>query len=783
MKEKLFESKYGYFTPDGREYVITQPGTPRPWVNIVSNGDYSFMISQTGAGYSWRSNNGRNQVTRTFANTAKDSSGKYIYIRDVNTKKFWSAAWKPVMAEYQEYEVRHGIGYTVFKHKVNDILSETKVFVVPERPVEIMQISITNQDTMERCLDISTFFEWGQGFVPDDHSENYNTLIDSDFDVPMNSLIAKKYLWNFADEQNRQDTMRWEYTGFHAASERIKSYDGDKQTFLGMCGTEEKPRAMYTDTLARNTGRSADAAAALQVEVALHPGEAKTIVFVLGAARNGQEDHKELIQAYCNIEAAEQALQDVQRFWSNLVDTEQVETPDSAMNIMTNAWLKYQSISWHVWGKPVCSQMPAKYGHRDQLQDSQIFLASKPELARKQILMYAAKQCQERDTLHWQLIVRGREPHTQCVEDVLWLPFILNAYIKETKDFSILDEILSCPDGRESTVYEQCKHAIEKVLERFSPRGVPLRGDRNWQGESFWLGEFLYKVLNEFVPLAQLRGDAAFAEKSREAMDTLEYALNQYGWDGEWYLQAVTEDGAKIGSRQNEQGQIFLHPQTWAVISGIAGEERAHTAMDAVTKHLRQDYGALLLYPDYTKVKKDAGYITRYAPAFRENCGIYSHAAAWTVWAYVLAGKAELAYQMYRSVCPPNRFEDIEQYTAEPYAMPGNGDGPISPYYRTAGLGWYTGSAQWLHRVATHWILGIRPALEGLTVSPCIPAEWDEFTYYRQFRGASYSIHVDNSAHVNSGIKAMYVDGRLVQGCIIEDFGDGCQHEVRVIMG
>jgi cellobiose phosphorylase len=319
-------------------------------------------------------------------------------------------------------------------------------------------------------------------------------------------------------------------------------------------------------------------------------------------------------------------------------------------------------------------------------------------------------------------------------------------------------------------------------------------GDHDWndglsavgtllKGESFWVGEFLYLILGNFIPLARQRGDEPFAQRCETVRAHLKDALNRYGWDGRWYLQATTDAGLLLGSAENDEGKIFLMPNNWAVISGIAGEERARTAMDAVTEYLLKDYGTLLNYPAFTQPRPDIGYVTRYAPGLRENGGVYTHAATWSVWAYTLVGQPELAYEAYRRICPPNRSDDIERYQAEPYVTPGNIDGPLSDYYGRGGWTWYTGSAQWLHRVATHWILGIRPQADGLLVDPAIPAAWPGFRVRRQFRGAVYAIAVQNPGRVSQGVASATVDGQPLDGNLLPAFGDGQTHHVEIIMG
>ncbi len=789
-----FKSSYGYFSDDGKEYIITTPITPRPWGNVISNSDYGMMISQTGSGYSWRGNAGQNRITRSFQDLIKDNWGKYFYIRDLKRNTYWSAAYKPVMHPYESFSVVHGIGYSRFIQKIEDIESELLVFVSANDPVEIFQLTLRNAGQESRELDVTSYAEWLLGFAPDEHREFHKLFIETSADAPNQTVYARKCLWGFPDDRGRHNNIDWPYTAFMSVSEPLKSFDCDKESFLGLYQNDDKPHAMSLPQLAGKSGRFTDAIAALQVEVHLAPGEAKTIVFTLGVAEDGREDAADLIERYTSVEKSRKALQEVHQFWSRFLDGEKVETPDEALNFMTNTWLKYQSISCRLWGKSAFYQVSAGYGFRDQLQDSLIFLVGEPEFTRKQLLMHAAQQFIEGDVFHWWFSIRGGGPRTNCSDDLLWLPFILDAYLQETDDLDILDESIPYLNGAPEPLYDHCKRAIERSFSRFSPRGIPLMGDHDWndglsavgtllKGESFWVAEFLYMILGNFIPLARLRGDDGFADKCQIVRDNLKDALNRYGWDGEWYMQATTDDGLLLGSITNDEGKIFLMPNTWAVISGAADEQRAALAMNSVTKYLLRDFGTLLNYPAFTKPRPDIGYVTRYAPGLRENGGVYTHAATWAVWAYTLVGQPNLAYEAYRRICPPNRSGDIDTYKAEPYVTPGNIDGPLSEYYGRGGWTWYTGSSQWLHRVATHWILGIRPQKDGLLVDPSIPSDWSEYRVTRKFRNATYEISVHNPAHLHSGVKSMSVDGVMVQGNLIPIFADGLTHRVEVTMG
>lgn len=793
-KDKIFESKYGYFKDNGNEYVITDPKTPKPWINVISNGDYAFIVSQTGGGYSWRGNAAENRITRFYQDVVKDNWGKYIYIRDDKSGDFWSASWKPVCRKYEKYEVTHGIGYSKIEQTCNNINSILTMFAVPGAPMEIWHMEIKNNDSIKRELSLMSYCEWCLGTSPDEQREFHKIFIDNEYEKDINGFLTTKCMWMIPNSKGQDNNRDWEYAAFHTCSEKPFSYDGDKESFIGLYGSEISPEAMKKDELDKNTGRFFDAIASLHIKIELEPGESKEIVFTLGAADNKEEAAK-LAKKYNNVNEAKKAFYNVHKFWGPFIENEKVSTPDDALNIMTNTWLKYQAISCRLWGKSAYYQVSGGYGFRDQLQDSQIFLSSVPEYARKQILMHSAKQKSDGTVYHWWMTITQKGPETKCSDDLLWLPFIVTNYLKETNDFEILNKKEPFYDnGEKASIYEHCKRSIEKALDRFSERGIPLIGSNdwndgisaagwNWKGESFWVGEFLYMILNDFSKISKKMSDEIYAKKCIDKAEDIKSAFNKYGWDGKWFIQATTDDGKEIGSKESSEGFIYLNPQSWAVLSGITNKERAKTAMDSVSKYLYKDFGTLLLYPAYSKVDENIGYITRYAPGLRENGGVYSHAAVWAVAAYIKMGQIEKAYELYTKICPPNRSMDIDKYKAEPYVMPGNSDGPNSPNYGRGSWTWYTGSAQWLQRIAVNYILGIRAEYDGLLIDPAIPAKWDKFSVKRKFRNSVYMINVENPKHVNRGVFEVYLDGEKINGNKLPEINDGCQHNVRVIMG
>lgn len=792
----MFKNRYGYFSDQGNEYVITDPRTPKPWVNVVSNGDYSFMVSQTGGGCSWRGNAGQNRLTRLNQDLVKDPFGKYFYLRDRRSGKYWSLTWMPTKTPYEKYAVHHGIGYSLFEYQVDGVYSALKMFVVPHQPLEILEVIVENHSSETKELDLTSYFEWEAAIHPDEHREFHKLFMDTAYDPAVHAIKLKKYMWGFNDKKGLHNNVDWDFLGFHAVSEAPASFDTDKEAFLGMYGREDVPAAMEKADLGRNQGRFGDPTASLRNAFVLRPGETKTLVYTIGCTTLGKneipgiesvwEDPDALISAYTTPQGAKKAFAEVQAFWNDLLSGDKAETPDSALDLMTNTFAKYQAISGRLWAKTGYYQTSGGYGFRDQLQDCQVFLESRPDLARKQLRMHAAKQFQAGDVYHWFVTFQGWGPRGNCSDDLLWLPFILDAYLEETLDFAFLDENAPFLDGGEASIYEHAKRAIQKSLTRFSDRGVPLMGAHDWndglsavgpemKGESFWMSCFLYVVLRKFAPLAERKGEADFASQLRQHAEAIRSTFNEFGWDGEWYRMATTDAGLLLGSKENDEGKIFLMPNAWAIIGELVPPERLETVVASMEKHLLKEYGALLNFPAFTTPRTDVGYVTRYAPGLRENGGVYTHAATWAVSAFAMAKRPDLAYRAYRGICPPNRTADPDRYLAEPYVTCGNSDGPISPYYGRGGWSWYTGSAQWLHRVAVRDLLGIRATYAGLEIDPCVPAEWPGFRYRRQFRGAVYTF-----TFVRGTEFGILLDGNPVSGKVLPDLHDGRTHDVHV---
>lgn len=793
-----FKTRFGFFSADGKEYVVATPATPRPWINVISNPNYGLTISQTGSGYSWRTHAQLNRLTRWEQDLIRDDWGKYIYLSD-EQGNIWSAGWKPVCTEPEFYRCRHGIGYSIIESSCHGIETELLVFVPTDDPMEIWRLTIRNRSRRIRRIDLFTYLEWCLGRAPDWHREFHKLFIETSYDEETHVLVATKSLWEVPTDRGHWNA-DWPYVAFHSCSVKPLSYESAKENFIGMYGTLQAPLAVKNRRLGKTTGRGLDAIASLQSRIKLKPSEERTIIFTLGAADSRAEAQR-LARKYHNLDAVELALLEVQKHWQSLLSTVEVQTPDTAMNLMQNIWLKYQAISGRLWGRTAYYQTGGAYGFRDQLQDSQLWLVIDPDQTLEQIRLHARHQFHDGSVYHWWHPITEEGLHSQISDNFLWLPFVVSSYLQETNNLAALD----CLDpwveeAAPAALYEHCTRAIDLALQRMSPRGLPLIGAGDWndglsavgldgKGESVWLGEFLHRILLDFVEIAQRRNDADRAELYRCRAAELRRVLNEHTWDGDWYYGATKDAGEKLGSKENEEGSIWLNPQTWAVIAGVADADRAQHVMDQVERRLEVEVGPLLLRPPYRTPDKYIGYLTRYAPGTRENGGVYTHAGTWAVMAAALLGRGETAFRIYSKLNPINRGRNPKTYCAEPYVTAGNIDGPDSPFYGRGGWTWYTGSAAWLFRVGLEWILGIRPTFDGLLIDPSIPSRWKRYAVRRLFRGAMYHIDVENPDGVECGVKELWVDGKLIcetkgprEKCI-PVFPPGTVHKVRVVMG
>jgi len=746
------DTTFGSYSEDGLEYIITNPNTPMPWVNVISNGDYGLVISQAGSGYSWRTHASLNRITRWEQDLVRDRWGKYLYLRDRDSGEFWSLTYQPAGKALQDYRVRHGMGYTVIESRMGDVRQEVTSFVPFKDPLEVWLVKIQNLGARPRRLQLFSYLEWLLGAAPDSHREFHKTFLRVEYKAEHGVMLASKVLWELPEAPEARGphwNAPWPYMAFHSASIRPSGFEGYKRAFLGRNCDIDAPQALIDGQLLGTSGRWEDEIGSLQLNL---PEQSQIEVALTLGCADDEAQALELATRYQDLEVVHQALELVHHFWQGVRQDLVIETPDPALNHMVNGWLQYQAISARLWGRSAYYQTGGAFGFRDQLQDSLVWLLlGRPENTLAQIKLHAAHQYADGVVLHWWHPLAETGLKSEYSDDLLWLPFVILYYLRETGNEACLKDEVPFFDGGSATLLEHCLRSFSKALERRSARGLPLILQGDWndglnavgaggRGESMWMASFIYFLLCEWarLPIMGVETQKRFAEEAEK----LRLAANQYGWDGSWYWRATTDEGQVIGSAGNPEGRIFLNAQTWAVLSGLAAPERAEQAMEAARANLYQPYGPLLLSPAYTTPDAHIGYLTRYAPGARENGGVYVHAGCWAVLAERKLHGAQAAYQLLRSFCPALRGEEPEVYGGEPYVMPGNVEGPASQFPGRAGWTWYTGSAAWYLRAFIEGVLGVTAQLDGIHLPTELPSDWDGFRLCRSFRSAFYEISV-----------------------------------------
>jgi cellobiose phosphorylase len=774
-----FSTKYGHFSADGNEYIITNYRTPKPWVNVISNGKYGLVISQTGGGFSWDTHSEFNRLNRWHQDLVQDNWGKYFYIKDNLTGDVWSPTWMPVKTELDSYQVAYGFGYARFTSEYKGIKIILTVFIPVDENIEVWNFKIENLTSQKKSLSIFSYFEWCLGSSSDHHREFHKTFLETHFDAKLNCMTATKRLWEIPLGDRGHWNIEYPYLGFISCSRKIADYDGDKDTFVGQYGSLQNPAGLSAKSLSKKLGKWNDSIASVKTEIEIKPNKNEDLNFFIGIKENKTAIASSL-KKFTNQKKIDSALFDVKLFWHKMFDTLVIETPDKAMNLLVNKWLRYQAIAGRLWGRTAYYQQSGAFGFRDQLQDSMVFLPIDPKKTEDQIRLHARHQFEDGTVLHWWHPISETGLPTKMTDDLLWLPFVLMNYIDETGNYKILSAKETYYDNKnkKDTLFEHSVAAIEKVLTRMSKRGLTLIGAGDWndglsavglemKGESVWLTEFFYLILKRFAELSKEIGNEKLYKRYFKKSIQLKRSFEKYAWDGEWFWRATKDDGKKVGSKTSPEGKIYLNAQTWSVISGIAESNKQNKAMDSVSKHLLKKNGCLLLSPAYTIPDKMIGYLSRYAPGRRENGGVYTHAATWAVWAYALLKNNDQAFKSYKNLCPVYNGMNPEGYVAEPYVTPGNIDGPDSPNYGMGGWTWYTGSAAWYQKVIVDWILGIRASKNGLIVDPCIPKEWKEFSVKRLFRGTTYNILFIQRSKSSNQKKYISVNGKKIERNIL----------------
>ncbi|HEX6373337.1 MAG TPA: hypothetical protein VF006_30720 [Longimicrobium sp.] len=838
----LFFNGFGGFSADGREYVIRMPAgehgpvrPPLPWTNVIANEDTGFLVSESGAASTWTANSRENRLTPWSNDPVSDPHGEALYLRDEEAGVFWSPTPGPVPGD-GSYEARHGFGCSRFRHVGQGLEQETTMFVPRHHSVKIVRLRLTNTGDRPRRISAFSYAQLVLGGLPQETAARIETRWDDAADAifatnPDRGEFSARVAFAAAVTSSRRDRILPSPTqlvgegpgmGGPGGAHQTLSWTADRTAFLGPYGSAESPAALRTaerlDGAAGAAGAGLDPCAALQVPLIIAPGETAEVSFLLGEAAD-EEAARALVARYRAADAVGAALEEVRAFWTELVGGVQVQTPLPELDLMVNGWLAYQNLSCRVWGRTAFYQSGGAFGFRDQLQDSSALVYLRPELTRQQIILHASHQFVEGDVLHWWHPPLSKGIRTRFADDLLWLPYITAFYVASTGDAGVLDEsapfvtaehlpegedeVFLFPEdsGERASVYEHCCRSIDRSLTR-GAHGLPLMGTGDWndgmnrvgregRGESVWLGFFLHGILDDFIPIAEARGDADRAERYRAHRAGLSEALNDGGWDGGWYRRAYYDNGAPLGSAANDECRIDAIAQAWAVLSGVAPAERAEQALDAMERHLVSERDGIirLLTPAFDRTPHDPGYIKGYLPGVRENGGQYTHAALWAVRALAQAGRTERAARLLAMSSPVSHGrtpDEVAVYQAEPYVIAADVYG-VQPHVGRGGWTWYTGSAGWMFRVALESVLGA--TLRGgdaLCIRPCVPRDWPGFTVRYRLPDGVTTYEVDVTREDGDGIRgsADGVELESASGALrIPLARDGAMHRVDVLLG
>jgi len=784
MSRALPSNRYGRFSEDGREFVITDPRPPRPWANIIANERVGLAVSHTGSGFSWIDNSQLAAITRWQQDLAVDRSGRFLYMRDSDDGRAWSLSPAPLFPAYDGFACRHGFGYTTFETQLHGIEARWTLFVDPSATVEMWRLELSNSAGRPRRLELTAFLEWCLGVSPSPRREFGRLFLETRFDASRRAIFARNHMWDVPSKKYGHWNTSFPFVSAFASTEPLSGAEGDKAEFLGRFGDFGAPAALSRADWPSRFGRHEDPIAALRCPVEIPAGDRRDCGFVLATASKAEEAAS-LLAHFSRIEEMDRSLAAVREGWTARLATHRIETADAALDTVANDWSRYQAIGARLWARCGYYQQSGAFGFRDQLQDSQVWLTIDPERCRRQIRLHAEHQFADGSVYHWWHPLTEQGHITKMTDDLLWLAFVTASYIRETGDLSVLDDAAPYLDEPALPIADHVMRAFRRSFSRTSPRGIPLIGAGDWndglssmgleeKGESFWLGEFLAGLLADWSEIWRRAGLEDLASDFRERRAALVEAVNLHGWDGEWYLRGTLDDGRPLGTSKDRVARIFLNPQVWAILNDVAPPEREERCLASVERHLVTEAGALLLAPAFSKPVPEIGYITRYAPGLRENGGVYTHAATWAIAAAAKAKKPDLVGRLLTAINPS--VKDPDRYFAEPYVLPGNVDGPDSPHHGRGGWTWYTGSAAWLHRVVAEWVLGVRPELDGLRLDPCLPPRWPSARMVRPWRGATWQIDIERGDEPR-----VEVDGRGVDGTLVPVPAErGGRHEVRV---
>lgn len=809
--------KFGHFDDKAKEYVITQPKTPYPWINYLGNKDFFGLISNTSGGYCFYKDARLLRLTRyRYNNVPTDDGGIYFYINE--NGNVFNPGWKPCKADYENYECRHGLGYSVISSKVNGLKAEQTTFVPLDTTAAVYRLKFTNETENAKEFNVFSFVEFCLWDANDDTTNFQRNFSTGEVEVIGSTIYHKT---EYRERRNH-------YAVF-SCNEEIDGFDTDRETFIGLYNGFDCPDAVMENKSRNSVASGWSPIGSHSKKITLGAGETKTLIFVLGYCENPKDDKweaqdvinkkpaNELLAKFKTDDQVEKALSDLKDYWNNLLSTYSVKSQDEKLDRMVNIWNQYQCMVTFNMSRSASyfeSGIGRGMGFRDSSQDLLGFIHLIPERARERILDIAATQMEDGSAYHqYQPLTKkgNNDIGSGFNDDPLWLIFGVAAYIKETGDWSILDEMVPFDndESKADTLLVHLQRSFEHVTNNLGPHKLPLIGRADWNdclnlncfsenpGESFqtfgpsegpvaesvFIAGMFVAVGPDYIRMCEQKGLDSEAVAAQKAIDEMTEAVLDAGWDGEWFVRAYDAYSNKIGSKECDEGKIFIEPQGFCVMAGIGVEDgRALKALQSVEKYLDTKYGIVLNSPSYTRYHIELGEISSYPPGYKENGGIFCHNNPWVSIAETVVGRGNRAFEVYRKTCPAYLEEISEIHRTEPYVYSQMIAGRDAKNHGEAKNSWLTGTAAWTFYNVSRFILGIKPDYDGLVVDPCLPDDITEFTVTRKFRGDTFNIAVDNTAKAQKGVAKLIVDGEEVPFGPIKPVGDKVR-DVKVIMG
>lgn len=810
--------KFGHFDDVQKEYVITTPKTPLPWINYLGNEAFFSLISNTCGGYSFYKDAKLLRLTRyRYNNVPADTNGRYYFINHNGT--VWTPGWQPVKTPLDTYECRHGLGYSKFISSKNGIHAELTAFVPLKETCEVNHLILRNDTAKIQTLSLSSYVEFCFWNAVDDSTNFQRNLSLGEAEVSGSTIYHKT---EYRERRN--------HYAYYTVNADICGFDTDRDIFLGEYGSIENPKAVKNAVSYQSKASGGAVIGSHHLSITLSPGETKSLIFLLGYAENPADQKWEApniinktpaLDAIARLDSDQKvtaALKALADYWDALLSRFTLDCADEKLNRMVNIWNQYQCMVTFNMSRSASyfeSGTGRGMGFRDSCQDLLGFVHLIPDRARQRILDIAATQFEDGSAYHqYQPLTKkgNADIGSGFNDDPLWLIAGTAAYIKETGDMTILNEQVDFNNNpaKAQTLLEHLKRSFDYTLTHLGPHGLPLIGRADWNdclnlncfstepGESFqtfgpsegavaesiFIAGMFVKYGREYASILRLLHNEEEAARAESAVDTMYQAILDSGWDGEWFLRAYDANGDKVGSNECEEGKIYIEPQGFCVLADVGIREGyARKALDSVKEHLDTKYGIVLQQPPYSRYYVNLGEISSYPPGYKENAGIFCHNNPWISIAETRIGRGNRAFEIYQKTCPAY-IEDISEiHRTEPYVYSQMIAGKDAPKHGEAKNSWLTGTAAWTFVNVSQYILGILPDFDGLHIDPCIPSELEKLKIKRHYRGADIYIDIQNPNHVEKGIRSMEIDGEKISGNCIHPDGNKKEYFVSVLMG